>query len=132
MTWQATPKNKLSVFVDVQDRCSCIDTRALTSPEASANFEFPAKRLVTATYTAPLTSRMLIEAAFAHKPEDWGYFQPKGGDDAAALIGVQDQATGVFYRGPRPHVRDLDAVPRRADGQQVARVGVVHHRRARR
>jgi hypothetical protein len=102
VTWQATQQNKLSLFVDLQDRCSCVDTRALTSPEASANFEFPAKRLVTATYTAPLTSRLLVEAAFARKPEDWGYFQPEGGDDAAALVGIQDQATGVFYRGPRP------------------------------
>jgi Carboxypeptidase regulatory-like domain len=102
VTWQATQQHKLSLFVDLQDRCSCVDTRALTSPEASANFEFPAKRLVTATYTAPLTSRLLAEAAFARKPEDWGYFQPKGGSDASALVGIQDQANGVFYRGPRP------------------------------
>jgi hypothetical protein len=72
LTWQATQKHKLSLFVDLQDRCSCVDTRVLTSPEASANFEFPAKRLVTATYTAPLTSRILLEAAWARKPEDWG------------------------------------------------------------
>lgn len=77
LTWQATQKNKLSLFLDLQDRCSCVDMRALTSPEASANFEFPAKRLVTATYTAPLTSRVLLEAAWAHKPEDWGYVQPR-------------------------------------------------------
>jgi len=102
LTWQANQIHKVSLFVDYQDRCSCVDTRALTSAEASANFEFPAKRLVTATYTAPWTSRVLIEAAWAHKPEDWGYFQPKGGSDTGALVGIQDQATGVYYRGPRP------------------------------
>ena len=102
LTWQAAQKHKVSLFVDLQDRCSCVDSRALTSPEASANFEFPAKRLVTAAYTAPLTSRILVEGAWAHKPEDWGYFQPDGGNDSSALIGIQDQATGVFYRGPRP------------------------------
>ena len=101
LTWQATQKNKVSVFMDVQNRCSCIDMRALTSPEASANFEFPTKRLVTLTYTAPITSRILIDAGFAHKPEDWGYFQPKGGNDAAALVGINDLASGIFYRGPR-------------------------------
>ena len=101
VTWQANPKNKLSVFMDVQDRCSCIDTRALTSPESSANFEFPWKRLVTLTYSAPLSSRILVDAGFAHKPEDWGYFQPIGGNDGTALIGVKDLARGVFYRGPR-------------------------------
>jgi hypothetical protein len=101
LTWQADPKNKLSFFMDAQTRCSCIDTRALTSPESSANFEFPWKRLVTLTYTAPFTNRILIDAAFAHKPEDWGYFEPEGGNDAAALIGVNDLASGIFYRGPR-------------------------------
>jgi hypothetical protein len=101
LTWQASQKNKVSFFTDVQDRCSCIDTRALTSPEASANFEFPWKRLVTVTYTAPVSSRVLIDAGFAHKPEDWGYFEPDGGNDAAALVGVQDLASNIFYRGPR-------------------------------
>jgi len=101
LTWQASQKNKLSLFMDVQTRCSCIDTRALTSPESSANFEFPWKRLVTVTYTAPVSSRFLIDAGFARKPEDWGYFQPEGGNDAAALIGVNDLASGIFYRGPR-------------------------------
>ena len=101
VTWQANAKNKLSFFVDAQERCSCIDTRALTSPEASANFQFPWKRLVTLTYTAPISNRFLVDAGFAHKPEDWGYFQPDGGNDAAALVGINDQASGVFYRGPR-------------------------------
>ena len=101
LTWQVNPKNKLSVFVDAQERCSCIDTRALTSPESSANFEFPWKRLVTLTYTAPLSNRILVDAGFAHKPEDWGYFEPNGGNDATALIGVNDLASGIFYRGPR-------------------------------
>jgi hypothetical protein len=101
LTWQATQKNKLSLFIDAQERCSCIDTRALTSPEASANFEFPWKRLITATYSSPISNRILLEAGYAHKPEDWGYFEPKGGDDSAALIGINDQSTGVFYRGPR-------------------------------
>ena len=100
-TWQVNQKNKLSLFVDAQDRCSCIDTRALTSPEAGANFEFPWKRLVTATYTAPITNRVLIEAGYAHKPEDWGYFTPTDGNDAAALVGITDQASGINYRGPR-------------------------------
>jgi hypothetical protein len=102
VTWQVNPKHKVSLFVDAQDRCSCIDSRALTSPEATANFEFPWKRLVTATYTSPISNRILLEAGWAHKPEDWGYFEPTGGNDSAALIGIQDLASGVFYRGPRP------------------------------
>jgi hypothetical protein len=103
LTWQANAKNKLSLFVDAQDRCSCIDSRALTAQEASADFRFPWKRLVTATYTAPITSRILIEAGWAHKPEDWGYFTPEGLEQFEQFVGVNNQANGVFYRGPRPY-----------------------------
>ena len=103
LTWQIDRKNKLSLFVDAQDRCSCIDARALTSPEASADFRFPWKRLVTATYTAPLTNRLLLEAGYAHKPEDWGYFTSAGLERFEQFVGINDQATGIFYRGPRPY-----------------------------
>jgi Carboxypeptidase regulatory-like domain len=102
-TWQVAQKNKVSFFLDYQDRCSCYDSRALTAPEASADFKFPAKRLVTLTYTSPVTSRVLVEAGMSHKPEDWGYFTHEGAEADERLIGVFDQASGVFYRGPRPY-----------------------------
>ena len=103
VTWQVNPKNKVSLFVDVQDRCSCIDSRALTAREASADFRFPWKRLVTATYTAPITNRVLFEAGYAHKPEDWGYFTPEGLEQFEQFVGINNQANGAFYRGPRPY-----------------------------
>jgi hypothetical protein len=103
VTWQMNPKNKVSLFIDAQDRCSCIDSRALTAREASADFRFPWKRLVTATYTAPITNKILVEAGYAHKPEDWGYFTPEGLEQFEDFVGINNQATGVFYRGPRPY-----------------------------
>ena len=45
----------------------------------------------------------MIEAGYAHKPEDWGYFTPEGLEQFEQFIGVNNQATGVFYRGPRPY-----------------------------
>jgi hypothetical protein len=103
LTWQVNAKNKVSLFVDSQDRCSCIDSRSLTAREASADFRFPWKQLVTATYTAPVTNKVLLEAGYAHKPEDWGYFTPEGLEQFEQFVGVNNQATGVFYRGPRPY-----------------------------
>jgi hypothetical protein len=102
LTWQMNAKNKVSLFVDASQRCSCIDSRALTAREASADFKFPWARLITATYTAPITNKVLVEGAYAHKPEDWGYFTPEGLEQFEQFVGVQNQATGVFYRGPRP------------------------------
>ena len=103
VTWQMDPKNKVSLFIDAQDRCSCVDSRALTAREASADFRFPWKRLVTATYTSPITSKVLLEGGYAHKPEDWGYFTPEGLEQFEQFVGINNQATGVFYRGPRPY-----------------------------
>ena len=103
LTWQATPRNKLSLFVDTADRCSCYDSRQLTTPEASADFVFPWKNLVTITYNSPLSGKLLLEAGFSHKPEDWGYFTHEGREADEQLVGVTEQTTGVFYRGPRPY-----------------------------
>jgi hypothetical protein len=98
VTWQASTKHKLSFFYDDQSRCSCPDTRALTAPESTANFELPNVDLVTVTYSAPLTSKVLIEAGFARKPDDWAYTNPDGVDESR--VGVFDFATGLRYHGP--------------------------------
>ena len=101
ITWQASPKNKLSFFWDQQYRCSCYDMRQLVSPEASVDYRQPWMEFVSLTYTAPLTNKVLIDAAYAQKPDDWGYFTHEGREADELLIGVLDQATGLAYRGPR-------------------------------
>jgi hypothetical protein len=101
ITWQVNQKNKLSLFWDQQKRCSCYDMRQLVSPEASVDYRQPWMEFVSLTYSAPLTNRILIDGAYAQKPDDWGYFTHKGAEADEQLIGVTDQATGLSYRGPR-------------------------------
>jgi hypothetical protein len=48
---------------------------------------------VTATYSAPITSKILLEAGYAHKPEDWGYFTPEGLESFEQFVGITNQAT---------------------------------------
>jgi hypothetical protein len=56
--------------------------------------------LYSATYTAPLTSRILLEGAYMQKPDDWGYFTHEGDERVDDLIGVFEQSTGISYHGP--------------------------------
>ena len=91
-------KNKVSLFIDAQDRCSCVDSRALRR-EASADFRFPWKRLVTATYTAPITSKSFWKAVTLTSPRLG--LPPEGLEQFEQFVGINNQATGVFYRGPR-------------------------------
>jgi hypothetical protein len=100
VTWQVTPKNKASFFVDSQTRCSCFDARTLVAPESTADYRQPRMNTFSGTYSAPLTSRVLLEAAYLQKPDDWGYFTHEGDDRVDDLIGVFEQSTGQSYHGP--------------------------------
>ena len=64
LTWQATSKLKLAFMTDLSSNCDC--PRALTaarSPEAAANnyITIYPKRQIAGDFTAPLTSRYLLE-----------------------------------------------------------------------
>jgi hypothetical protein len=100
VTWQATQKNKLAFFIDSQTRCSCYDTRQLVAPESTADYRQPRMNVISGTYTAPLTNRLLLEAAYLQKPDDWGYFTHEGQEAVDDSIGVLEQSTQLSYHGP--------------------------------
>src|SRR6185503_424504 len=99
LTWQATPKDKLSVFYDDQTKCNCPfqGTGGLISREAIApDYGFPMNRFVTLNYTSPRTNRLLLEAGVANHGEAWhNAYSP---DFNLNLIGVTEQSTGLVYR----------------------------------
>ena len=76
----------MSLFVD-RRIAAVASTRGPDAREASADFRFPWKRLVTATYRSPLIRKILLEAGYAHKPEDWGYFTPEGLEPSSSSSG---------------------------------------------
>ena len=109
-TFQVNPKNKIGVTYTQQDFCACHDSiSATTAPEAGFDRRFPTQRVVLLDWTAPVTSRILIEASGIHRVERWGnmHLQTKGLTLEEDMIGVQDQAAptpfGVIanlnYRG---------------------------------
>src|SRR5688572_60958 len=101
LTWQATPRNKLNFFWDEQDMCrNCWGGGSATvSPEAqdgSQNINW--MRAYQVSYTAPLTSRILLEAGFGGTAFSYG--NPRE-DFVRSMVRVTEQGPpipGLTYR----------------------------------
>ena len=107
LTWQVSPKNKIGLTYQQQVMCACHDViNATTAPEAAYDRRFPVQRPILLDWTAPLTSRVLIEASGIHRVERWGnmHLQTKDLDVDPAMIGVLDQAANVPGIGTVPNL----------------------------
>jgi hypothetical protein len=101
LTWQATPKNKLTAYLATQPYCQCFQFIGFSlSPEAAIYQTVHKNQMFTATWKAPVTNRLLVEASMMraqrifHSGE-----QPGQGDD---IISVLDLATGRTFRSGGP------------------------------
>jgi len=82
VTWQINPKNKLSGFWDEQATCrSCegqtsgITDPARVSPEAGSVGATKPLRVMQASWSSPMTSRLLLDAGFGGVYYGWGSFE---------------------------------------------------------
>ncbi|HEY3159077.1 MAG TPA: hypothetical protein VGJ78_08985, partial [Vicinamibacterales bacterium] len=158
LTWQATTKHKFGFTYDPSDACEC--PRSLTaslSPEANASnyvITRPNRNLV-GQWTAPMTSRVLLESSIVSRMSTAARAQtrdggptsvpdnPYGPTDAVnpyfppssvPLIRVQEQATGFSYRGsPNARVSTNNLFYWRSAGSYVTgahafKVGFVYGR----
>jgi hypothetical protein len=116
VTWQATPKHKFAVNYDRSANCDCPRTLPTTSaPEAVNDAYLGDKYLVFGDWTAPLTNRLLLEAAFVRNAEQaqryvstnevanyYGITRRTRLLDAnitaPRLVGVTEQSNGLSYR----------------------------------
>jgi hypothetical protein len=94
VTWQANQKNKIAVAFDNQWR-RWFDLRANVSPEASQSYYFPQEWIGQATWTSPLTSRLLLDARISDHAET---YVTSGEDFSPVLIPVLEQSSGLIYR----------------------------------
>jgi hypothetical protein len=102
LTWQATPKNKFSIYADNQGRI-WDDGRAGVSPESVVAYRFPVLHLVQGGWTSTLSNKLLVEGRLAIRGEGFGN-RPDLGDTGFGttwntLIPVMEQSTGLQYRG---------------------------------
>jgi hypothetical protein len=98
LTYQLAQKHKLAVYYDNQSRI-WDDTRAGVSPESAVAYRFPVLNLAQASWTTPLTNKLLVEVRYAHRGEAFGNQLPEAGSVYRDMVPVLEQSTNFFYRG---------------------------------
>ena len=94
LTWQATEKNKITLFGDNQWR-DWDDSRPIHSPEATTQYDFPRLFITQLGWTSTVSNRLLLDARLQIKGEGYLDAAPLGD-----LIPVFEQSTGFFYKAP--------------------------------
>ena len=109
ITWQVTPRNKFGAFWDEQATCrACtgattgITDPARVTPEATGTGATKPLRVPQATWTSPVTSRLLLDAGFGGVYYGWGNFE-RDPNPTSNLIRVSEQcAAGCAANGNIP------------------------------
>jgi hypothetical protein len=119
LTWQASKISKFSVFYDTHWRCQCVFTNTTIAQEAAHYLEYPIQDLFSLSYTAAVSSRVLVEARAGVRREEYAYTPNNPEDPERRLIPVIEQGgviPGLLYRGrglanaTQPYQRTLGAV----------------------
>jgi hypothetical protein len=121
LTWQATQKNKLGFYIDYTKNCSgssftrdsgqCREPGdgwtasgpgigpgvPTSSPESGTIWDARAK-IMQATYSAPLSNRILVEAGYSSFWTEWGDIRPVGA--ATDRIAVTEQLSNAITGTP--------------------------------
>jgi hypothetical protein len=100
VTWQVNPKNKVSGFYD-QQRRPWNDGRPGATAEAISWWRFPRLRTTQASWTSPVTNRLLFEGRWSNRGEHY-YDAYQGTTPRRDLIAVLEQGgviPGLVYRG---------------------------------
>ena len=111
LTWQVTPRNKIGGYWDEQWVCrKCegntigITTPPVVAPEANGPNQTLPLRVPQATWSSPVTNRLLLEAGFGGTYYGWGNFE-RNPNPTHDLIKVTEQcSTGCAANGNRPGI----------------------------
>jgi hypothetical protein len=77
MTWQVSPKNKVNIFGDNQTFCAC-RLPGPNAPEAQSQYFFDPQGLYMASWSSPVTNRLLLQAAASYAIANWNRFPQAG------------------------------------------------------
>jgi hypothetical protein len=98
LTWQISPKNKLSVYGNIGPRKTQHWTLGSTfQPDASNLQNLPKNNFETVTFRSTLTSKALFEAAMGAMNETWTR-EPVEDSQTSLGYPVTEQTTGVNFR----------------------------------
>ena len=96
LTWQASQKNKVNLFADIQDGCICRSSTGIgLAPEAIQAYHFRPQALTQGTWSSPVTNRLLLDAGAAgvisHSPR---FMAPGVTLDHISIV---EQSTSLTY-----------------------------------
>ena len=97
LSMQLSPRNKLNLFWDEQNVCSSCENggnyaNALTSPEANGFGDLRPMRAQQATYSSPLSNKVLFEGGFGYFFSRWGG-RAKENPNTESLVKVVEQCS---------------------------------------
>lgn len=101
LTWQASQRNKLTFYGHFNQRLvDCNNCSATTSPEAGLYFTHRPEYILQATWSNPLTNKLLFEGGFTFYNERW-IFGPEpynvNGYGPDAVISKTESSLGMTY-----------------------------------
>jgi hypothetical protein len=112
LTAQVTPRNKVSLYYDLQPhvvRHRNFDS--LTSPEATNYTPYQPNYFTQAVWKSPVTSRLLLEGGIGGTNIDYNTRLQSGQEDGLVVepgtISFTEQSTGMIYRAPLIPPSDL-------------------------
>ena len=94
-TWQVASKHKLSFMIDNQRACNCGSVSAAVLQEVGGGYRFEPNRFMQATYSSPLTSKLLLEAGVGASISQWNAFWQPGVQ--ARTVNIVDVGLGLQY-----------------------------------
>src|SRR5262245_56241230 len=112
LTWQAAEKHKISFFGGFQDACigrtRTVSIDVDMAPEAIRAYHFRPTGFYQTAWTAPLTSRLLVDAAWSATINHWPEFRQPG--VMKDTVSILEQTTGVRFNACEtyddPNVQD--------------------------
>ena len=93
LTWQASSRNKFNFFSDTQS--NVVRRGTFAAPEAETLFHFWPQGVIQGTWTAPLTNRLLLEAAAGVTISSWP--TPPQPEVSPSDISTRELSTGLRY-----------------------------------
>lgn len=80
ITWQATDRQRVNVYADLQKSCRCTTGpfTGANSIESERGWDWFPSGVVQGTWSAPLTSRLLLEAGASWQTANWVNFAEEG------------------------------------------------------
>jgi len=129
ITYRATPKNKFNVTYDEQRACNCGSFSGIASHENYiGQYRFEPNRLVQATWNAPVTSKLLLEAGFAATISQWNmYYNPGVTND---IVSIFDLGLNLGYGSPAVYLGHPNGRDRYTERAAVSYVTGSHNLKA--